>query len=98
MKRILLVDDDERFCKVAMNALQPVGFDIIRVHSAQAATVEYESASFDLVILDGHLPDMTGLEWLQEIRNKGYVPEVVFISASWRDTTRYRELIQQLDV
>ncbi len=65
--RILLVDDDEGFLQVASSILKIKGFAIDIAHNANEALKKFEEFSYNLVLLDILLPDMSGIELLTRL-------------------------------
>ena len=78
--RILVVDDDRNLSKILVNVLDYEGYASEFVSSGQAALDRVAAETFDLVILDLSLPDKSGLEVLQSIRQIRSQVQVVMIS------------------
>lgn len=97
-KRLLFVDDDRRFREVVMAFLQERGFEIIQAASAADAETELASARFDLLIVDGQLPDTDGATLIRRLRERGDKTPVIFVSGAWKDTESYRTLSEELKV
>lgn len=81
--RILIVDDDVDHAGLLRESLRmyykPGGDgDIIMVHTGEECLAQ-RLKSFDVVLLDLHLPDMTGLEVLKEILARVDLP-VIFVT------------------
>lgn len=66
MRRILIVEDNSDIALLYQRAL--FQHQHIIVSSAEAAIDIFEQETFDLVILDLHLPEKSGLTVLQHIR------------------------------
>jgi K+-sensing histidine kinase KdpD len=66
-ENILLVDDDISFLKVAQGILNAKGYAIKTAENGSQALAEVNRCRYALVILDMHLPDMSGLELLTSI-------------------------------
>jgi CheY-like chemotaxis protein len=66
--RVYVVDDDVNSCATAVDALNLVGIQADRAHSSSAAVAELASNKYDLLILDVHLPDLSGFELSSHIR------------------------------
>jgi DNA-binding response OmpR family regulator len=96
-KNVLLVDDDSKFTTLLKSALQSENVEAVVAPTAADATVEL-TQNYDLIILDGELPDMNGPQWLEQNRSKAPKTPVMFISASWRDTESHNKLINELGV
>ncbi len=68
MARILLVDDDEDILKLAQRLLIKNHHEVIPVSNAVHALDYLEKFSFDMVISDANMPQMSGFELLIKIR------------------------------
>ncbi|MEW6618852.1 MAG: response regulator [bacterium] len=77
-ENILLVDDDQGICSIFSNFLERWGYLVTIAHSGDSALAQMKKKSFNLVLLDIKLPDMSGLEVLKEIKAK-YADTVVII-------------------
>ena len=85
MIRTLVVDDDYRVADLHCAYLERVaGFEVAgRVHTGAAALTGVAQLRPDLVLLDIYLPDMTGLEVLQRLREDETAPvDVIAITAA----------------
>ncbi len=67
MKRILVVDDEERIRSYLTEELTEEGYEVLQAASAPEALKIIEQDPPDLVILDIRMPGMTGLEALPRI-------------------------------
>jgi DNA-binding NtrC family response regulator len=68
--RILLIDDDQNVCHLLQELLVGAGYDVSKAETGQSALQLIESEVFDAALLDVHLPDMTGLQVLGEIKRR----------------------------
>jgi FixJ family two-component response regulator len=76
--RVLLVDDNEDQAFIATEALaEDPRIDVMDVSSGQARLDQLDKGTFDLVILDYSMPQMTGMDVLRKMRSIGI--EVPFI-------------------
>jgi len=68
-ERILLVDDEEPLVKIWEQILQRLGYRVVgKTSSKEALTVfRAQPDSFDLVITDQTMPQMTGFQMAQEL-------------------------------
>jgi sensor histidine kinase YesM len=74
---ILIVDDQFVNLKVLMEALQPLGHNVIAVKNGYEAIEEIGKPNkIDLVVLDLMMPGMSGYEVCQEIRKTYTLPEL----------------------
>ncbi len=74
-RRLLLVDDTEANRMIIREYLKPFGAELVEVADASAALDALDAASrngtsFDLAIVDYHMPKMTGLDLAQAIRER----------------------------
>lgn len=60
--KILLVDDDNGVRDVATALLMEMGHDVTQAIGGREAIAHLERASFDLLLVDYAMPDMTGVE------------------------------------
>jgi two-component system response regulator AtoC len=79
--RVLVVDDDNVLRKVITEQLSRAEFQATAAASAREALQLLGDTDFDVVLLDIRMPDMTGLDALQEIRKLEDPPEVVMLTA-----------------
>jgi DNA-binding response OmpR family regulator len=72
--RLLIVDDDEKLCRLIHDYLQPLGYEIDAVHDGPAGLSRAASGEYAAVLLDVMLPGKNGLEVLQALRKVSSVP------------------------
>ncbi len=65
---ILHVDDDPMNLRVVQEILTAFGHHAVMASSGAAALAELERQKFDLVLMDIHMPGMTGLETVRQLR------------------------------
>jgi len=84
MIRTLVVDDDFRVAELHCAYVERVdGFSVIgRAHTGAAALQAVERLGPDLVLLDIYLPDMSGLDVLQRLREEDRPVDVISITAA----------------
>ncbi|MBN3772384.1 response regulator transcription factor [Burkholderia sp. Se-20378] len=79
---ILLVENDPLQANVFENAIRNLDREICKVRDGQHAVQFLRTQRVELVVLDWHLPSMSGLEVLRWIRaNLGDEPTVLFLTA-----------------
>ncbi|MEV6958216.1 response regulator [Streptomyces sp. NPDC051207] len=85
MIEVLVVDDDVRVARVNAAYVEKVpGFRVAgEAHSAAEALNQVEALPrVDLVLMDHHLPDATGLSVVQEMRRRGHQTDVIMVTAA----------------
>jgi CheY-like chemotaxis protein len=80
--RILLVDDNIDHAKLAVRALRNhAAWSTEVVRLGQECLQRYADETFDLVLLDYRLPDMSGLEVLQRLRARNDGAQVILMTS-----------------
>lgn len=80
MKKIVLVEDDERLANLVQSFLQQHSFDVTVLHSGEQATQTILRLNPDVVILDVMLPGLDGFSICREIKNQFHNP-ILFLTA-----------------
>jgi CheY-like chemotaxis protein len=80
MASILLIDDDEDFRVMTAELLRTVGHTVDTADDGKAGLACYKARLHDLVITDIVMPDMGGLELIEELRQTAPRPRVIAIS------------------
>ena len=70
----LIVDDDEKFCRLLREYLRPFGFQVSEAHNGLSGLRQLSESHFDVIILDLMLPGMNGLEVLRSLGPHRRVP------------------------
>jgi CheY-like chemotaxis protein len=78
--RILIVEDDDVERNSLIELLRLWGYDAKGAPDGRQALQEVASAEFDLVISDVCMPRMSGIELLQELRQKFHFVSCVMIT------------------
>jgi DNA-binding response OmpR family regulator len=79
--RILIVEDESRIASFLEKGLKAQGYSTFVVDNGRMAASVARDGNFDLMILDLGLPDIDGLEALQEIRRQGQRLPVIILTA-----------------
>jgi DNA-binding NtrC family response regulator len=77
---VLILEDDPAFGGVLEEELRSRGHDVTRSLSVAGALEQLKDDSFDVVLLDLHLPDGSGLEVLREISSQALPVEVLVLT------------------
>lgn len=86
-RRVLMVDDDKKFCRLLVEYLKPMGYDVVAVHTGLEGVEQALAEAWHAVILDVMLPGIDGLEVLRRIRVSSGVP-VLMLTARGEETDR----------
>lgn len=80
MKSCLVVDDSRVVRKVARRIVEDLGFTCSEAEDGQKAYEACQSSMPDVVLLDWNMPIMSGIEFLEKLRQmeNGQQPKVVF--------------------
>ena len=76
-KHILVVDDDTRLRSLLQRFLLKSDFLVSSAKNANEARVRLSQYDFDLIILDIMMPEESGLEFLQKLRQESDVPVIL---------------------
>ncbi|MBX7156200.1 MAG: response regulator transcription factor [Candidatus Kapaibacterium sp.] len=74
---ILIIDDEEQIQTVLGITLQQQGFGVHGEFDGASGLHAVANGSYDIIILDMNLPDMTGLDVLRAIRQHSNIPVVI---------------------
>lgn len=83
-QRILLADDDPLVRSVTHSVLSQGGYQVVEAGDGAEAMRQYESpgAKFDLVVLDMHMPHLTGADVLEQIRARTPGQKAILLSGT----------------
>jgi len=71
IRKALIIDDNETNCYVLSRMLLKCGIKSIALHKASdAISLLANNPNFDIIFLDYNMPDFTGLEVFQKVKNK----------------------------
>ncbi len=68
-KRALIVDDNVALARVTQFALDKAGYETKTVYNGRLALEAALETTFDIVLTDQQMPEMTGVELCQELRS-----------------------------
>ncbi|WP_369417991.1 response regulator transcription factor [Cohnella mopanensis] len=80
METILLVEDDRSISEMVMNHLNMEGYRVVTAFDGEEAKSLILGNEYDLIMLDLMLPGLSGMDLLQVVRQKSWVP-VIIVSA-----------------
>jgi len=73
---IAVLDDEPQFCKAVARLLKTHAFDVVTFTCGEAFLADFASQSPDCLLLDLHMPDLSGFEVLERSAARG-IPSFV---------------------
>ncbi|MBI4970879.1 MAG: response regulator [Candidatus Omnitrophica bacterium] len=80
-KTILVVDDEEGLLHMYAFLLEPLGFELESVENGLEAVKKIEIKEYDVVLMDTHMPVMSGHEALAKIKQIRPSQKVIMFSS-----------------
>lgn len=80
MTRVLLMDDQAHVRAAIKATLQPNGFDITEVGDGKAGLAAFDTATFDLAIIDIYMPKLDGVKVIKQLRARNPALPIIAIS------------------
>jgi CheY-like chemotaxis protein len=80
--KVLLVDDEEDILEVIQDRLEAYGFVVVTAGTGLEALKKLFTEKFDGVFLDIKMPEMGGIETLEEIRKRDRKIPIIIITSS----------------
>lgn len=87
MKKIFIVDDEQRIRELIQMYLKKEGYETFTYSNAKDTLDNFDKENPDLLILDIMMKDMDGLDLCREIRKSSDVP-IIFVSARSEELDR----------
>jgi CheY-like chemotaxis protein len=91
--RILLVDDEESMLTLLKEVVQLLGYDPITAADGTLALRQFHESPVDLVITDIHMPGISGLDLLRQIKKQN--PEVPVVLITGLSSSRFRDAARE---
>lgn len=88
---ILLVEDEKNICDFISTSLSAQDYRISTAHTGKEALPIITSQCPDLILLDLGLPDMDGMEIIQQVRTWSSIP-IIVLSARTQEQEKVRAL------
>jgi len=80
-KRILIVDDEKLVRWALTQKCTEYGYQSVEAETGEEALRTLQGESVDAVLLDVHLPDMSGLEVLEKLKQAGETRSIILMTA-----------------
>ena len=81
-QNVLVVDDEQGFRDMLTFLLEPVGFEVDCVVNGQEAVDKVAEREYAVIIMDVHMPILTGPEALKKIKTLRPSQKVIMLSSS----------------
>ena len=78
---ILIIDDEEKLRSLLARIIKSEGFNVIEADSCKSGLRKLASNDIDVVICDVRLPDGSGLDMIERLREKDFLVEVILLTA-----------------
>ena len=78
--KILIVDDEPLVLEAIVNVISTLEVDIVTAKNGKAALDIVHSQPIDVVITDLKMPEMSGIEFLTQLRKEHYGTLVIFVT------------------
>ena len=80
-KRILIVDDEKLVRWALTKKCTEFGYQTLEAETGPEALQALQNENVDLVLLDVHLPDMSGIEVLEKLKQAGETRSIIMMTA-----------------
>jgi PAS domain S-box-containing protein len=90
--RLFLIEDDDDVALLIRKSLERAAHHVTRCRTGADALIVLGHSTFDLVMLDQRLPDMSGLDLLQTLAREGIAVPVLMVTGQGDETLATRVL------
>ena len=81
MRKVLIIDDEEKLRSLLARIISLEGFDVLQAADCKEAWKKLEHHDIDVVLCDVKLPDGNGVDLAKKIKDKFPLPEIVLLTA-----------------
>lgn len=81
MRRILIIDDEEKLRNLLTRIVSLEGFEVLQAEDCRTALKKLEQNDFDVVLCDVKLPDGNGVELSKKIKERYPLIEIILLTA-----------------
>jgi DNA-binding response OmpR family regulator len=92
--RIVLIDDDRLWADTLAEYLRRKGYTVQTAPDGARGLALLENGEVALALVDGHMPDMEGLDLLRRLRQRRQPPAVLMVSGDDDPSLRTRALAE----
>jgi DNA-binding NtrC family response regulator len=79
-KRVMVVDDDDLTCRSLSRLIENEGCEVITVENGIKALEKFKENRADIIITDLKIPEMNGLELMEEVMKISSVTAVIIMT------------------
>ncbi len=81
MKKILIIDDEEKLRSLLARIVKSEGFEVIEAPDLKSGFKKLEQNAIDVILCDVKLPDGNGVDFVQKIKTSFPITEVILLTA-----------------
>jgi DNA-binding response OmpR family regulator len=81
VSRLLILEDEPGFQALLGQVLGQAGHAVVAARTGAEGLAQVAAQPFDLLLVDHHLPGLTGLEFLRRYRAAGHQAPVILMTA-----------------
>jgi DNA-binding NtrC family response regulator len=81
LKKILIIDDEDKLRNLLSKIISYEGFDVYQASDCKTALKKMAENEIDVVLSDVRLPDGNGVDFLKEVKEKYPLTEVILLTA-----------------
>jgi two-component system cell cycle response regulator len=96
--RVLVVDDDKHAVEILYRLLEKDGFEVLRTQSGSEAIELARKEPVDVILLDVMMPEMSGFEVCEKLRNDTRTRDIPVILLTAKDDMETRVVGMKLGV
>lgn len=94
-KKIMVVDDEPDLVNLMRIMLESGGYTVISAYNGEECLNKLDEEKVDLILLDIMMPEMSGWEVFDRIKEKGGNNKVIFVSALEISGDRRKTLLNE---
>lgn len=87
--RILYVEDNNHSRRIVKKMLKPMGYELLEAVSASQGVTLANQEQPDLILMDIELPDMSGFQAIQQIRQYHHLTHIPIVVVTADSSGRY---------
>ncbi len=81
MKKVLIIDDEEKLRTLLAKIISLEGFDVVQAGDCKSGLKKLEQSDIDVVLCDVKLPDGNGVELSKQIKSRFPMVEIIVLTA-----------------